>query len=47
MTFAAIWMQLEISILSKLERQRQISYVITYMWNLSYDTNESVKQKQN
>ena len=32
---------------NKSERQRKISYVITYMWNLSYDTNESVKQKQN
>ena len=26
---------------SKSERQRQIPYDITYMWNLKYDTNES------
>ena len=25
---------------SKSERQRQIPYDITYMWNLKYDTNE-------
>ena len=25
---------------SKSERKRQISYDITYMWNLKYDTNE-------
>ena len=32
---------------SKSERERQIPYAITYMWNLKYDTNEPVKQKQN
>ena len=26
----------------KSERERQIPYDITYMWNLKYDTNESV-----
>ena len=36
--FAAIWMDPEIIILSKSEKQ--ISYDITYMWNLIYDTNE-------
>ena len=25
---------------SKSERERQIPYDITYMWNLKYDTNE-------
>ena len=25
---------------SKADRERQISYDITYMWNLKYDTNE-------
>ena len=40
MQFAATWMELEISILSevKSERDRQISYDITYMWNLKYGT---------
>ena len=33
-------MQLEIIILSKSERERQIPYDITYMWNLKYGTNE-------
>ena len=41
MPFAATWMQLEIIILSevKSERERQIPYDITYMWNLKQDTN--------
>ena len=37
-------MDLEIIILSevKLDRERQISYDITYMWNVKYDTNELI-----
>ena len=27
---------------SKSEKERQIPYDITYMWNLKYDTNESI-----
>ena len=27
---------------SKLKRERQIPYDITYMWNLKYDTNEPI-----
>ena len=27
---------------SKSERERQIPYDITYMWNLQYDTNELI-----
>ena len=27
---------------SKPERERQISYDMTYMWNLKYDTNELI-----
>ena len=42
MPFAATWMDLEIIILSKSERERQIPYDITYMWNLKYDTNELI-----
>ena len=34
MVFAATWMDLEIIILSKTEKERQISYDITYMWNI-------------
>ena len=39
MPFAETWMYLEIIILSKSERERQIPD-ITYMWNLKYSTNE-------
>ena len=47
MPFAATWMQLQIIILSKLERERQIPYDITYMSNLKYGTNDPIyKQKQ-
>ena len=49
MPFAATWMQLEMSILSKSERGRQTPYDITYMQNLTYNTNEpvtSLKQSQ-
>jgi len=36
MSLAATWMDLEIVILSEItqDRERQISYDITYMWNL-------------
>ena len=27
---------------SKLERERQVPYGITYIWNLNYDTNEPI-----
>ena len=40
MPFATTWMDLEIIILSKSDRERQIPHDITYMWNLKYDTNE-------
>ena len=39
--FAATWMNLETIIRSE-ERERQIPYAITYMWNLRYDTNELI-----
>ena len=44
MPFEATWMDLEIIILSevKSEKERQISYNITYMWNLKYNTNELI-----
>ena len=44
MPFAATWMDLGIIILSKSksERERQIPYDITYMWNLKYDTNQHI-----
>ena len=42
MPFAATLMQWEIIILSKSERERQMSYDITYMWTLNCDTNELI-----
>ena len=41
MPFAATWMDLDIITVSE-GNQRQISYDITYMWNLKYDTNELI-----
>ena len=40
MPSAATRMQLEIIILSKKKKERQIPYNITHIWNLKYDTNE-------
>ena len=31
---------------SKSDRERQISYDITYMWNLKYDTNEPIYETE-
>ena len=39
-------MDLEIIILSKSERERQIPYNVTYMWNLKYDTNEHINKTE-
>ena len=41
---AATWMELETLILS--ERERQIPYDITYIWNLIYCTNEPIYRKE-
>ena len=48
MPFAATWMDLEIIRLSevKSDRERQIPYDITYMWNLKYDTNEVIYETE-
>ena len=40
--FAATWMQLEMTIPSMSEREKQIPCDTTYMWNLKYDTDELV-----
>ena len=45
MPSAATWRQLEIIILSEV-RERQISYEITYMWNLRYDTIEPIYETE-
>ena len=45
MPVSPIWMDLEIITQSEV-RQRQISYDITYMWNLKYDTNELIYKRE-
>ena len=49
MPFAATWTEVETRILSevKSERERQIPYDITYIWNLIYGTNEPFHRKEN
>ena len=43
MPIAATWMGLEIIVLSEVSQtERQMSYDITYMWNLKNDTNELI-----
>ena len=46
MPFVATWMELETLILSKSERERQVSYDITYTWNLIYGINEPFHRKE-
>ena len=42
MPFATTRMQLEIITLSEVKRERQIPYDITYMWNMTFDTDEPI-----
>ena len=42
MSFSTMWTDLEIILLSKSDRERQISYNITYMWNIKNYTNELI-----
>ena len=42
----AAWMQVEILMLNKSDRERQIPYDITYIWNLIYGTNEPIYRKE-
>ena len=43
MPFAAMWMELEILILSEVsQKEKDIPYDITYMWNLKYGTNKPI-----
>ena len=48
MSFVAIWMELESLILSevKSEREGQIPYDSTYVWNLKYGTDEPIYQRE-
>ena len=40
MLFAATWMDLEMIILSEVRQRQTKPYDITYVWNLTYDTNK-------
>ena len=44
MPFAATWMDLEIITVSEVSQKEKDKYhmIITYMWNLKYDTNELI-----
>ena len=45
--FVATWVDLEITILSEVsQKERQIPYDITYMWNLKYDTSEPIHETE-
>ena len=47
MPFAATWVQPEIIILSELSQKEKDEYdMITYMWNLIYDTNEPIYETE-
>ena len=47
MPFAATWMEIEILMLSEVsQREKDIPYDITYIWNLIYDTNEPILRKE-
>ena len=47
MPFATIWMDLEGIVLNEVrQRERQIPYDITYMWNLKYDINEPIYETE-
>ena len=47
MPFAATCMELETFILSEVsQKEKQIPYDITYIWNLIYGTNETFHRKE-
>ena len=47
MPLEATWMDLEITILSEVnQKERQISYDITYMWTLKRDINEVIYETE-
>ena len=45
MPFAATWIDLEITLLSEV-REREISYDISYVWNLKNDTIQLIYKKE-
>ena len=47
MSFISIWMNLEIIILNEEIRQRQISYDMSYIWNLKKKKTQTYLQNRN
>ena len=48
MPFAATWMELETHILSEAsQKEKDIPYDITYVWNLIYGTKKPFHRKEN
>ena len=48
MPFAATWTELETLILSEVsQKEKDIPYDVTYIWNLIYGTNASFHRKEN
>ena len=45
MPFAAMWMDLEIIIPSKVSQKEKDKYYIIYMYNLKYNTNEHIYKR--
>ena len=46
MPFVATWMDLQIIVVSKVREKRQISYHITYRWNLIKMVQKNLFEKQ-
>ena len=47
MSFTATWMELEIIILSEInKKERQAPQDTTYVWNLKYDTNDLINETE-
>ena len=38
------WRQISLDSSSTEDRRRQVSYDVTYMWNVKYDTNEFIHE---
>ena len=46
MPFAAIWVDLEIIILSEVSQTEKDKYMISLIWNLKHGTNESIYETE-
>ena len=46
MPLAATWMELEIIMLSEASQKEKDKHMIPHVWNLDYDTDESIQKKK-